>query len=129
MALVTKVAPRTSDGLPAPRSATDLHGINFSWLVRLRWGATLGQVLTIAAVGRAMGVDLPLAPLSVIVALEVATNVACVVWSRTGRPVGDVLVASVLGLDVVLLTGLLYFTGGPFNPFSSFTSSRSRSPR
>jgi two-component system, sensor histidine kinase RegB len=93
------------------------HGINFSWLIKLRWGAIAGQVVTIFGVERLMGIPLPLAPLFAIIALEFATNAGCVFIARGGRPVEDWWAGAIMALDTLLLTGLLYLTGGPFNPF------------
>jgi two-component system, sensor histidine kinase RegB len=101
---------------PAPRAP---NAINFSWLVRLRWGAFIGQTLTILIVDRVMSIPLPLAALLSIVGVEIATNAVCAAIARRGaRSVEEWHLAMIMGFDVVLLTALLYFTGGPFNPFS-----------
>ena len=34
------------------------EAINFSWLIKLRWGAIAGQIVTILGVSRLMGVPL-----------------------------------------------------------------------
>ena len=96
---------------------TGRRGIDLSWLVTLRWGALAGQLATILAVDRIMGIALPLGPLAGILAIGVASNVALAAWRRR-TTVEDALLAAVLLLDVGLLTAVLYFTGGPFNPFS-----------
>jgi two-component system sensor histidine kinase RegB len=90
---------------------------NLAWLLRLRWGAVLGQLVAILAVRYAMGVALPLAPLLGIVALEALSNA---VWYArpAARPVAPFALGALMALDVVLLSALLYFTGGPHNPFS-----------
>ena len=93
-------------------------GINFSWLMKLRWGAIAGQVVTILGVDRLMQIPLPLTPLFAIIAVELMTNVACLVLVRRGVPVADWWAGGVMTLDTLLLTGLLYFAGGAFNPFS-----------
>jgi two-component system sensor histidine kinase RegB len=92
--------------------------INASWLIRLRWGAVLGQLLTILVVERLLNIRLPLGALLTVVAVEAASNAAAVLWLRSGRPVGEAGMALTMALDIFLLTTLLYFTGGPFNPFS-----------
>jgi two-component system sensor histidine kinase RegB len=102
---------------PAPRTS-DVEQINFSWLLRLRWAAIAGQVFTVLCVDRLMHIRLPLAPLGVIIGLEVATNVAYEVKLRRRLPVRAWERPAIMALDVLVLTGLLYFTGGPFNPFS-----------
>src|SRR5438105_706747 len=96
----------------------DVQAINFSWLVKLRWGAIVGQVFTILAVARFMQLALPLVPLLCIVALAFLSNLACASWSRRGGRVGELLLVGVMSFDVILLSALLFFTGGPFNPFS-----------
>jgi two-component system sensor histidine kinase RegB len=94
------------------------EAINFSWLVRLRFWAIAGQIVTILGVGQLLEVALPRPVLSTIIAIEFATNVVCVVAARRGGAVAEWWSGSVMVLDVLLLTALLHFTGGPFNPFS-----------
>lgn len=92
--------------------------INFAWLVRLRWGAIAGQATAIACVHFVMDIPLPLAWLAAILSAAVVYNVAWAVWVRHTPLVRERMVALSMAGDVVLLTALLYFTGGPFNPFS-----------
>lgn len=94
------------------------HRINLTWLVKLRWGAIVGQVLTIAVVHGPMAMPLPLPPLLALVSVAAVSNAAVLAWLRLGRPVPEWLVPATMAADVVLLTGLLVFTGGPFNPFN-----------
>src|SRR5204862_222352 len=61
---------------------------------------------------------LPLAPLLGLVSLAVVSNLACLVWLRRAREVRARSVVAVLALDVLLLTGLLFYAGGSLNPFS-----------
>jgi two-component system sensor histidine kinase RegB len=96
----------------------DVPGINFSFLVRLRWGAIAGQVFTIFAVRQFLATALPLGALGTIVGIELLSNLACAAWSRRGGAVRESLIFAIMGADVILLSALLYFTGGPFNPFS-----------
>ena len=91
---------------------------HFAWLLRLRWGAIAGQIITIAVVHYGIRIELPLSAVAAIIAVEAGTNAACELWARREPAVREWLLALLMGLDVVLLTGLLYFTGGPFNPFS-----------
>jgi two-component system sensor histidine kinase RegB len=96
----------------------DAQAINFSWLLRLRWGAIVGQATIILIVDRLMDIALPLRWLFVILAVETASNVAFQLWARRALTVAEGVLGGVMGLDIVLLTALLHFTGGPFNPFS-----------
>jgi two-component system sensor histidine kinase RegB len=91
--------------------------MNLSWLLTLRWGSLAGQLVTILAVDRLMGIGLPLGPLAVVLAIGAVSNLLLGSWRRRAD-VQDRMLAAVMLLDVVLLTAVLYFTGGPFNPFS-----------
>ena len=93
-------------------------GINLSWLVKLRWAAMAGQSVTIAVVYEGMGIALPLAPLLGLMAISLATNVIAFVWTARGRRVASWAIPALMIFDTLLLTALLYLTGGPFNPFS-----------
>lgn len=110
----------------------ETHGA--SWLVLLRWVAIVGQLVTIGTVRYLLGVDLPLSPMLAVVAATAVSNVALAVWSslrpeghtepsesgsaadRTKMPVLELI----LLLDIILLTVLLSFSGGPANPFFIF---------
>ena len=96
----------------------DRNRLNFSWLMTLRWAQIAGQAATIVGVEQFLGISLPLGPLFAIVAAGLASNVACALWFRRQPRVAEWHLAAVMALDVALLTGLLYFTGGPANPFS-----------
>jgi two-component system sensor histidine kinase RegB len=95
------------------------EAINFSWLVRLRWAAIAGQLATIVGVTRLFEVRLPLVELGIVLTIEAMSNIACALAARRGRPAewwsGGVMMA-----DTLLLTALLYLTGGAYNPFSFF---------
>lgn len=93
---------------------------NAHWLIRLRWVAVAGQLLTIAAVQWIGHIQVPWFPLVVVVVVTAATNVA--VSSRFGgfefrKPRQ---LAVVLFIDLAALTALLHFSGGPYNPFLVF---------
>jgi two-component system sensor histidine kinase RegB len=91
--------------------------INFAWLVRLRWATISAQIAIIVASRWAAGLPLPLGPLGALVGIEIAVNVACIRLARATDP-RPWWLAAVMAIDVLLFSGLLYFTGGPVNPFS-----------
>jgi two-component system sensor histidine kinase RegB len=91
--------------------------INFGWLLRLRWAMSAGQLVAMGGVQLGLRLDLPLAPLLSIVAVEVALNVVGIILQRRYEPQEWWLV-SLMASDIILFTGLLLFTGGPANPFS-----------
>jgi two-component system sensor histidine kinase RegB len=95
----------------------DIARTNLSWLLRLRWGAVAGQLITILVVRFAMDVPLPLPPLFALVGVEALSNAVSYAWPAT-RQVPPWTLGALMALDVVLLSALLYFTGGPHNPFS-----------
>ena len=78
----------------------------------------VGQLATILFVHQVMQIRLPLAPLATLVAIEAASNLIGALWLRRGGGVREWHLAATLACDVMILTGLLFFTGGPFNPFS-----------
>lgn len=92
--------------------------IQLSWLITLRWGAILSQLFTIGAVRYGFGVDTPLIPLTALITITIGTNLAASYWLSAGKTVSEVILGSILALDTCLLTGLLYWSGGPVNPFS-----------
>lgn len=103
---------------PQPlRSDADASAINLRWIVRLRWGAALGQSAVILLARELFHLDLPLVALFSVIGLEVATNVACA-RLLTRNSVKEWVLAGVMALDVLLLTVLLHLSGGSFNPFN-----------
>ncbi len=105
-------------GPAARRPVGSPHRINFSWLVRLRWGAIAGQIVTILVAHRVLDVPLPLGPLLAVVAGVAVMNAAATLWLRRRRDVSERALVVVLALDVLGLTALLSLSGGPSNPFS-----------
>jgi len=100
------------------RAIPDRNGLNFSWLMKLRWSSIAGQIATILGVYWLLRIPVPLMPLGIVVGIELISNVACALWFQRRPRVHEWHLAAVMALDIGLLTGLLYFTGGPFNPFS-----------
>lgn len=108
--------------LPTTRLA-----VNAPWLVKLRWVAVVGQLATILFVQFGLDVPLPLAPLVTALAVTAVTNLALDWWVRravrqqvvTPRKALGVI-STVMLLDLVVLTVMLYVTGGPTNPFVVF---------
>jgi two-component system sensor histidine kinase RegB len=94
-------------------------GIPFDWLLRFRWinAGTLGLAI-VAAQGllrqEGLRVDLLLA----LVGVGALSNLALWWRLRTDQASSAFLPGLALGLDTLLLTGLLYLSGGPANPFT-----------
>lgn len=100
--------------------------MQLQWLAKLRWGAVVSESVLVLCVHRAT-VQLPLARLYTILALTAATNAALALHLRAraadqprrSRVDDQHLLGAVLAFDVLALTTMLAFTGGPLNPFSS----------
>lgn len=87
-------------------------------MFRLRWGAVLGQVVTISIAHFALGIALPLGWLGVVVAVEVLINVAMFAVLARLPAITPRHLAGGLAFDMLALTCLLLLSGGPHNPFS-----------
>jgi two-component system sensor histidine kinase RegB len=87
-------------------------------IVRLRWLAVVGQLAATGVATWAFHLALPLAAIAwVVLGTAVSNGVLAVLMRWRWVPGG--LVQGVLLLDILLFTQILYFTGGPENPFSS----------
>jgi two-component system sensor histidine kinase RegB len=100
------------------RAVESTARINLRWIVRLRWGAVAGQVITILLAGRFLRHPLPLqAMLSVCGALALC-NLAVQLWlDRGGQPTDRSCGLNLL-TDIGALTALLALSGGGENPFA-----------
>lgn len=89
----------------------------FEWLVRLRWLVLSSQAVTLVAAAYLLSLPLKLFP---ILALVTIAGVSNVFLARVSEPLSTQrwFLASVVIADVLLLTLLLYLSGGPENPFS-----------
>lgn len=121
---------RSADSGDGPRDfSPERVAVNASWLVKLRWAAVVGQLITVGVVALGLRIDLPMVPLLATIGTTAVTNLLLDLWLRHAahRPIADRtgdrgsrLLGSVLALDLVLLTLLLYASGGPANPFTVF---------
>ena len=110
-------------GRDAPSGAGDATAIllgrnNLLQLVQLRWLAVAGQLATILGVEFLLGAQLPLAEMLALVAALSLFNLATSLRCRTA--VGEIANGELftgLLVDVILLTALLYYSGGIANPF------------
>ena len=93
--------------------------IAFSWLLLLRWGALFCQSLLVLAVYLFFKTVTPLPLLLFIISFEGGSNLAFHYrFQKKNRAIPGSLFALVMFLDILLLTALLYVTGGPMNPFT-----------
>lgn len=104
--------------------------VNLSWLIKLRWVACLGQLLVIAVVIWQLDIPLPFPPLAAVIGLTLLTNVGLAVWyqrrlanrqqKKSSERLAGAILLGIMILDLFSLATLLYWTGGPNNPFSLF---------
>jgi two-component system sensor histidine kinase RegB len=95
-----------------------VQSLNLRWFLKLRYGAIAAQLLIFFAGDRLVNVAVPVAPMLVIIGIEVCTNVGFMLWARRAEAVPGWTVAGLMGLDAVLLSALLYVTGGDSKTFA-----------
>src|SRR4051812_6701000 len=92
--------------------------INLGWIVRLRWGAVVGQAITIMLAGRFLESPLPLGEMLAVCGALALGNIAVQMWlARGGRPTDRACALNLLA-DIAELTALLALSGGRDNPFA-----------
>jgi two-component system, sensor histidine kinase RegB len=89
----------------------------FNWLQRLRWLAIFGQVAILSVASEWMLLPLDLWPLVGIFGIASISNLA-LSYLPSHMKAKDKTFATILLCDILLLTLVLYFSGGPANPFS-----------
>lgn len=94
--------------------------ITLSWLLRLRWVGVAAQITAILITGVFLELDLPWLPLLAVIALTALSNVLLQLFAKPLWNRGEGTLTAVIAGDVLLLTTLIYFTGGASNPFTSF---------
>jgi two-component system sensor histidine kinase RegB len=132
--------PSTPPASRRPYAIAEPHISTAIWLSQLRWVAIAGQLLVIGTVQWFLQIQLPLAPLLILVTWTTISNIALRYWAKrlemaatahtpirntkTGLSIDDNIgsrvLTAILCMDVATLTGLLYYTGGASNPFLIF---------
>lgn len=87
-------------------------------LVLLRWGAVVGQAITLLIVSQLLGYDVPIISSLAIVGVAALVNIAVSVSLPLDRRVSDFEAIAQLGFDILQLGVLLYLNGGIENPFA-----------
>lgn len=123
-------AKNTSDAALEEANRRDQHRVatNAAWLLRLRWVAVVGQLLTIGVSVLVFRVNLQVYPLVAIVTLTAVSNLILTVWYRIHLSDERSLLPSqeylslgiVMTVDLLSLSALLFFAGGTGNPFAIF---------
>lgn len=93
--------------------------IAFSWLLLLRWGALVCQILLVVAVYFFFKTITPLPIPLLIIAFAGGSNLVFhFFYQKRHKNIPGSLFALVMFLDIILLTALLHWTGGAMNPFT-----------
>jgi two-component system sensor histidine kinase RegB len=107
-----------------PTAIPERNWVNIQWLARLRWAEIAGQASTVLVGQFLLDGALPIAQLLGVIAIGLVSNLLLELYffgdRRRETPLRKVYewqLAVVMMLDVGILTGLLYLTGGPDNPF------------
>ena len=90
---------------------------NLLQLIQMRWLAVAGQFATILTAQYALGVRLPMVEMLTLLTLLTLFNIASWLRSRLALPVNNSELFAGLLVDVGVLTGQLYYSGGVTNPF------------
>lgn len=87
-------------------------------LVALRWGAILGQILSLIIVSQFLQFEYPVVACGLTVLASIIVNIGVTLKMPLDRRVSDFEAYMQLGFDIWQLAGLLWLTGGIVNPFS-----------
>ena len=107
-----------ADAAPTFVSADDGSRLRLQTIVRLRWVAVIGQLITICTVYFGLGYDLPIGQCMTLIAASAWLNVYLAVIYPARHRLGAWRATGVLVYDILQLAGLLYLTGGIENPFT-----------
>jgi|GEM_PF-598752 len=99
------------------QAQTEQVSVALPWLLALRWGAVLCQIVLIFSVWMVMHINIPLLPVAAIILFEVAGNLYLHLRQHRNAPISNQTILVILLMDTILLTGLLHVTGGAMNPF------------
>lgn len=105
--------------MPPPGVPT-VTNITLGWLLRLRWVGVAAQITAILITGVILQLELPWMPLLAIIGVTALSNVLLQLFAKPLWRQGEGTLAAVIAGDVLLLTALIYLTGGASNPFTSF---------
>lgn len=108
-----------------PVAIPERNWVNIQWLARLRWAQIAGQAATVFVGQFLLEGALPITSLLLVISIGLMSNLGVELYffgdrrrgNAVARPVSEWWIAALMALDVGILTGLLYLTGGPHNPF------------
>lgn len=87
------------------------------WLLALRWGEILCQIILLTAVVLVMKIPVPVFLVALIFLFEGSSNLYLHFRQKSNKLISNRLIFAILLMDTIFLTLLLYVTGGIMNPF------------
>lgn len=90
------------------------------WLIRFRFAVILGQSLILPAAWILESREVLIIPVVVILGVELLMNLGVFILRRNRIMRTQACMGSILALDVILLTLILFFSGRAMNPFTIF---------
>ncbi len=104
--------------VPIERWEAGESRLRLQTIVRLRWVAIIGQLITVLIVHFLLGFDLPLLACLAIIGMSALLNVVMRMRFPPSKRLKSDRAALMLGYDLLQLTALLFLTGGLQNPFA-----------
>jgi len=98
--------------------STSASHIAFAWLLQLRWVAVGCQVLVIVTLSRLLHIQIPLLIFFIVIAFQAASNLFFHYLQKNNATIREELFGVIMLWDIIHLTLLIHFTGGPMNPFT-----------
>src|SRR4051795_9909457 len=92
--------------------------VRLDTILRLRWLAVLGQLAAVFVVAQGLEFDVEAIPCLTIVGFSALLNLVLQIAFNPMQRLEPIYAAALLALNIVELSGLLFFTGGLQNPFS-----------
>jgi len=105
-------------GKLAIRASSYSRLLRLKTIVRIRWLAIICQTVTLLFVALYLGFSFPLVPCLVLVIVSTWINIFLTFYYSLNHRMTPASTMVILGVDILLLSGLLYFTGGLQNPFA-----------
>jgi two-component system sensor histidine kinase RegB len=114
-AMNAPTGPLNSQSIPSRQLTGALRRYT---LVLLRWGAVLGQALTLLIIWQIFGFDFAFWPSLGVIGVTALVNIGVSLLLPLDRRVSDIEAIAQLGFDIFQLALLLYLNGGIENPFA-----------
>ncbi|MGC8559428.1 MAG: ATP-binding protein [Phycisphaerae bacterium] len=94
--------------------------LKIRWLWQFRLAIIVGQVLMLLAAWIIKSHEVRFFPVLLILMIELMENAALIRVGRRSRPINVTAIGVVIMADIILLSAVLYFSGGTMNPLTIF---------